>query len=167
MVVVKMRAPSFPDTQAGVPVTTNSQVRYWSLCTNEPISTGVARCTPDNLAPNSDGFVTFVISDPSQRPPDSVLSQWGASWIPWGALTPGEFVYDINQNVLTNADGVFYNNALFYRQTMANPTFTQSINNVSQLPLRQRRAAMGDYWPVTGYCTSAAFQALGAGCIGQ
>ena len=29
------KAPTFPDTRAGQPVTGNEQVRYWSMCTNE------------------------------------------------------------------------------------------------------------------------------------
>jgi hypothetical protein len=35
VVVVRGRAPTFPDTAAGDPITGDEQVRYWSLCTNE------------------------------------------------------------------------------------------------------------------------------------
>lgn len=28
-------------------------------------------------------------------------------------------------------------------------------------------AAMGDYWPVSGFCSRANFEAFGAGCIGR
>jgi hypothetical protein len=41
---------------------------------------------------------------------------------------------------------------ILYRQTMANPAFLESIQKVSQLPAPSRKAAMGDYWPVIGYC---------------
>ena len=165
IVVVRMKAPTFTDTQHGVPPYADAQVRFWSICSDEPKTTGVVRCTPDNLAVNVNGFVTFVISDRARRPPDAVLNQWGAVWIPWGALGAGEVVYDIDDNPLSNADGVFYENVILYRQTMANAAFAESIRNVSQLPVSQWKAAMGDYFPSAGYCTIASFQASGAGCV--
>jgi hypothetical protein len=165
MVVIRMKPPTFDDTQAGVPPYAPANVRFWSMCQDEPMTTMVVRCIPDRAAAMLNGFVTFVISDPGKRPADAVLSQWGASWIAWGALEPGDVVYDINMNPLTNSNGVFYYGLILYRQTMASPAFAQSIANVSQLPISQRQAAMGDYWPIIGYCTAAQFQALGAGCI--
>jgi hypothetical protein len=167
MVVIRMKAPTYPDTQAGVAPYVPANMRFWSMCENEPITTGVVRCTPDDRAITQNGFATFVISDPSKQPDPSVLSQWGATWIAWGALMPGDVVYDINYNPLSNADGVFYFGALLYRQTIADPNFAQSIANVSTLPSSQRKAAMGDYWPVIGYCQASQFASKGAGCIGQ
>ena len=167
LLVLRFAAPTVPDTQAGVPPYAAAQVRFWSLCQDEPITTSVVRCTPDNVALNRDGFVTFVVSDPSKRPADDILAQWGAGWMPWGALQPNDVVYDIDDNPLTNASGVFYNGLLLYRQTMADPFFAQSIANVAQLSPRLRKDAMGDYWPAIGYCSAASFQTLGSGCIGQ
>jgi hypothetical protein len=165
MVVVRMKVPTFTDTQAGVPPYAPANVRFWSLCENELITTSVVRCVPDNKAATQNGYATFVISDPSKRPSDAVLGQWGASWIAWGALLPTDVIYGIGGNALTNADGVFYYGLLIYRQVEADPNFAQSIANVSQLPILQRPGAMGEYWPKIGYCRAAAFQAMGAGCI--
>jgi hypothetical protein len=113
------------------------------------------------------GLVTFVISDPSKQPSASVLSQWGASWLAWGALQPSQYVYNAQEDVLTNANGVYYYNLVMYRQTLANPAFTSSIANVSQMPLAQQSAAMGSYWPQIGYCKLQAFQTLGPACIAR
>jgi hypothetical protein len=167
MVVIRMKPPSFTDTQAGVPPYAAANVRFWSMCQDEPMTTSVVRCVPDDKAGKQSGFSTFVISDPSKRPGDSVLKQWGASWIAWGALMPGDVVYDIDLDPLTNKDGVFYYGLVIYRQTMADPNFAQSINNVSALPSSRRQAAMGNYWPVIGYCQASQFASKGAACIGQ
>jgi len=165
--VVRMKAPSVADTQNGMPPYAPAQVRYWSLCTDDPISTAVIRCVADNQATNVNGFVTFVISDPSKRPAAAILQQWGATWIPWGAMRAEDSVYNINGRQLTNADGVFYYNHLLYRQTLADPIFAESIANVSQLRPTQWKQAMGDYWPAIGYCSRAQFEARGADCMGQ
>ena len=167
MVVIRMRAPTFTDTQHGVPPYAAAQMRFWSMCTDEPITTSVVRCTPDYVPVQVGGFVTFVVSDPSKRPSDAVLGQWNANWLPWGALEPGDTVYDIDLNPLTNANGVYYYGLMLYRQTVTDASFTQSILNVGQLPRAQQQAAMGEYWPQIGYCKTAAFQSLGAGCIGH
>lgn len=131
------------------------------------MTTSVVRCVPDNMAATVNGSATFVISDPSKRPSNSTLSQWGASWLPWGALQPGDVIFDIDGKELDSSDGVFYFGLIIYRQTMADPNFAQSIVNVSKLPNSDREAAMGDYWPKIGYCTSAAFLSRGADCIAK
>jgi hypothetical protein len=170
MVVLKFRAPTFTNTQAGEPPywsNTTRQVRFWSICQYDTISTGAVRCLSDDEAMQRDGFVTLVISDPSKRPSNQVLLQHAASWLPWGALQPGDFVYDINLDVLTNEQPVHYYGTVMYRQTLPNPSFSQSILAVSQLPATQWKSAMGDYWPKIGYCTAAQFNLLGGECIGR
>jgi hypothetical protein len=165
MVVIKMKAPSFADTQAGVPPYAPTNVRFWSICSDEPITSSVVRCIPDNKAKSVNGFVTFVISDPSRAPTDAVLNQWGATWLPWGALLPTDSITNARGKTLTNDDGVFFYNLILYRQTLADPKWLQSIENVSKLPRADRRTAMGDYWPLIGYCTIEAFNANGAACM--
>jgi hypothetical protein len=165
MAVINMRAPSFPNTQAGIPPYTTADVRYWSFCQNEPLSGSVVRCVPDSAITNPVGYATVVMSDPGNRPDDGVLARWSATWMPWGALQPSDFIYDNNLNLLTNANGVFWDGFLIYRQTVPSPSFTQSIRAITQLPQFQRRAAMGAYWPSIGYCTKADFDRLGPNCI--
>jgi hypothetical protein len=165
LVVMRFRTPTFPDTQAGVAPYAPAQVRFWSVCQNEPLLTSVVRCSPDNAHVDRNGFATYVISDPSKRPPDDILNRWGARWIAWGALQPNDVMYDIENNALTSDDGLFYYGLVLYRQTMADPGFTQSIENVSQLALNVQKTVMGAYWPTIGYCTRRTFQLSGAGCI--
>lgn len=168
MVVMRMRAPSFPDTENGEApwlAQSDRQVRLWSVCSNDPLSTGVARCLLDHDARTLDGFVTVVFSDPSNKPSKSTLETWGANWLPLGALLDNDVVYDIDENPLTNADGVYYYSLIIYRQVVPNPSWSQSMQAVSHLPAAQRRYTMGDYWPEVGYCKSKDFKNLGPACI--
>src|SRR5436309_79034 len=46
-VVYRAKAPTFPDTRAGVDVTTPSQLRYWSVCEYELATERYMGCIPD------------------------------------------------------------------------------------------------------------------------
>lgn len=168
LVVFRFKAPTFANTQAGEPpylATTDREMRFWSVCQNEPLSTSVVRCVPDSGAASLNGYVSFVISDPSRRPTDEVLRQHGATWLPWGALSPGDSIYNINGNLLDNSTNAYYYGAIIYRQTSPNPNFGQSFAKIAELPRNTWKSAMGEYWPSIGYCTSAQFEAAGPGCI--
>jgi hypothetical protein len=171
MVVMRMRAPTMPDTQAGEApylALTDRQVRFWSICEYDKLSTGVNRCVEDNQALNVGGFVTVVVSDPSKRPSDSILTAQGARWMSWGALQNGDMVYDIDGNPVGNERPVYYYGSILYRQTLSNPSWDKSMTNiVNNYPRDQWKSAMGDYWPVIGYCSAANFAAFGIDCIGK
>ncbi len=165
--VMKFKAATFPNTRAGVPVYANKQVRFWSICTDDPYTTNVNRCTPDDATvQDPDGFATVVISDPGSAPTTAALTQFYATWLPWGALDlPTDVVYDRQQNPWGITSPVQYYNNVIYRQTLANSTFTQSFVNISTLPPAEQPAAAGPYWPTSGYCSTAAFEASGAECL--
>jgi len=168
MVVMRMRAPTHPNTQAGEQpwlAQTERQVRYWSVCTDDMLSTGVARCTPDNKAPLVNGYATFVISDPDYKPDDATLAKWGATWMPFGALLPTDIVYDVYGTALSAADGAYYNGLILYRQTMANPSWQQSMASVGKYEPPLWPKMMGDYWPSIDYCSAVDFSIKGARCI--
>jgi hypothetical protein len=170
MLVIRMRAPTYPDTQSGESPTLalgERQVRFWSMCQNEPVSTGVVRCVSDNRARTVDGMATFVISDPSRRPSEETLQRHGAVWIPWGALYPGDFVYDVNGNVVAPDKPAFFYGLILYRQTIPNPAWPKSMVNISNLPRSEWKTAMGDYWPTSGYCRAADFESVGFACTGR
>lgn len=171
VVVFRFRAPTFANTQAGEApylANTTKQMRFWSVCQDDPLTTSVMRCIPDNqVAVDANGFATFVISDPSKKPSATALTQYSATWVAWGALAPGDQIYDINHNLLNNDSGVYYQGAILYRQTVPNPSFSQSMTAVSALPRSDWKTAMGDYWPTIGYCALADFEALGPNCYGR
>jgi hypothetical protein len=165
--VVRFLAPTFPNTRAGQPVYTSSQVRFWSICTDDLYTTNVNRCVcDDESVVSSAGYVTYVISDPTLAPSTASLTKYQAEWLAWGALySSSDVVYDLYGNPWGTNTPVQYYNLIVYRQTEASPTFTQSFANNYSLPRSQQQAAVGAYWPVSGYCTTAAFESQGAGCI--
>jgi hypothetical protein len=165
--VVRFKSPTYPKTRSGEPVWVDRQVRFWSLCTDDPYTTAVIRCIPDDAAMlDANGFAAFVISDPAARPSDAAMTKFKATWVAWGALNlPTDVLYDRSQGAWGLSTPVNYYNMLIYRQTDANPSFTQSFLNVSLLPLAQQKAAMGSYWPAGGYCSTANFESYGVGCV--
>ena len=167
--VVRFKTPTFPKTRSGEAVYLDREVRFWSLCTDDPYTTNVNRCIPDSDAIlNEYGFATFVISDPGGKPTDAALSGFDAQWLPWGALEQvDDVVYDRRERPWGTDTPVHYYNTLIYRQTKANPSFARSIVNILEYPWYERRQRMGAYWPVSGYCSTADFETFGVGCIWQ
>jgi len=165
LLVVTVKRPTSPNNRAGVPPYTPSQVRFWTMAQKDPVSTGVVRSIADADSAFVGDQSVYVVCDPSLAPAASTLAMWGATWIPWGALEPQDFVYNPAKQPLTNADGVFYLGHLQYTQFSVDPSFTQGIYNVAQIAPSQQQAAMGAYWPQIGYCSVQSFVDLGAGCI--
>ncbi len=165
--VLQFNTPGFPNTRAGEPAWLNRQVRFWSVCTDDPYTTNVNRCVPDSDAlVDSYGFATFVISDPGGKPSDAALAQFHARWLPWGALASEEDVMTDRQGQSWGVDTpLHYYNLVLYRQTSAQDWFVRSMKNISQYPWTLQPALMGPYWPVSGYCATEEFEAAGLACI--
>ncbi len=69
VVVTRLRAPTFPDTRSGVATMPAGQLRYWSVCSNDPATQRFINClNDDRVAVDADGFATFVVSTPKNRP---------------------------------------------------------------------------------------------------
>ncbi|WP_370247800.1 hypothetical protein [Nocardioides sp.] len=139
--VVRLKVPTTPRTLAGQPrMPGRSQLRYWSMCTNEFVTQRFIDCAYDEqVRPDGDGFATFVVSTPGQRPP-AARAACGVTWLAWGP----------------NAEGV-----LIYRHMLADPRFRQSIQRATY---RREARTMGAYLPrVTYYDDAAAAQRAGLG----
>ncbi len=111
IVVVHAKAPTFPDTQIGLPVTGAEQVRYWSLCTDEfrkpyPVSFCVA---DSNVALDRNGSYTIVVSTPADRPANATIAN-GVTWLTWGSTA--------------------VDNLLLMRQMLAAKTFHEAAINL-------------------------------------
>ena len=144
LVVFRAKAPPFPKTTAGEPVTTSAQVRYWSICEYDLPTERYVACSPDYQTPlDSQGYFTVVVSDPSNRPSNATAAN-GVTWLPWGP---------------------YYDGMPFYRQMLPSADFTQAI---AQIPLgTDPQAVMGDYYPVAAYCTKQRFEQGGwQACLG-
>ena len=143
--VLRAKAPTFPDTRAGEDPTEPAQVRYWSICQNELATQRFVACLADHQSVvGGDGFMTFVISDPDDKPSNESLAAHEANWIPWG--------------------GVFYDGLVIYRHMLPSASFTEAIQNVPEGS--EAATIMGDYFPQSGYCEKADFESGGAAaCI--
>jgi hypothetical protein len=135
--VTRFRVPTFPDTRPGTSPMPGGQLRYWSICENDPATQRFIACANDDRAAvGADGFATYVVSTPSNRPANAV-SRCGVNWLPFGP----------------NARGV-----LIYRHMLPEFSFAQSIQRAK---VDHEVATMGDYFPVSRYLSKAAYEKLG------
>ncbi len=131
VVVTRFRAPTFPDTRPNAATMPGGQLRYWSVCSNDPATQRFIGCINDDRAKVADGFATFVVSTPANKP------SCASNWLPWGP----------------NA-----RNVVIYRHMLPDPLFTQAIQFATW---EHEAATMGDYFPRSFYTTKAAYETSG------
>src|SRR4051794_1010829 len=139
VVVTRFRAPTFPDTRPPADRMPDGQLRYWSLCTNDPATQRFVACLNDDrsiVAP--DGFVNYVVSTPEQRPANATRACY-VNWLPWGPSSRGVMIY---RNMLPAA------------------SFDESIQRAKP---DHELETMGEYLPRSLYTDRAGFQARGCG----
>jgi hypothetical protein len=142
IVVIHTRAPTFPDTAAGVPVYKPRQLRYWSFCSYDPEGEALMGCVPDYKSTIRGHDITFVISSPANRPANATSAD-GVTWLPWGDQPAAQIVY---RNILPAASF---------------PYAAESITS----PTQSVPATMGAYYPTAAYCSTATFERGGwRGC---
>ncbi|MDX6666988.1 MAG: hypothetical protein QOK04_368 [Solirubrobacteraceae bacterium] len=139
VVIVRFRAPPFADTRPGPPRMPASNMRYWSMCQNQTASQRFIACRPDDRSVKThDGFVTYAVSVPEQRPANAT-DGCGVNWLPWGPTSDG---------------------TLIYRNMLPERSFPQAIQFAKPT---DEVATMGDYFPVSRYYSTADFEQLGCG----
>lgn len=139
VVVVRFKPPTFPDTRAGVRPNAGRQLRYWSLCQNNDASQRVVACSPDfESIVGNDGYVSFVISDPEDRPQNATPAN-RVNWLPWG--------------------GAYYSGLLIYRHMLPSNSFDAAIQNIAEG--RSPASIMGTYMPEAAYCDTATIEKRG------
>jgi len=135
-VVARLKPPTFPDTRGGDSVTTPRQLRYWSVCQNNALSQRVVECVPDYRASiGRNGFATFVVSDPNDRPTNATKAR-GVNWIPWG--------------------GAYYEGVIIYRHMLPAKSFGHAIHNIPEGKAPTK--VMDEYMPEARYCTKKRFE---------
>lgn len=144
VVVIKAKAPTFPDTRAGEDVNAPRQVRYWSFCQNNDATQRVVRCSPDHkTVVDKRGYATFVISDPEDRPTNATREN-GINYLEWG--------------------GFYYSGIVIYRHMLPARSFKEAIQNVPEGTPPAK--VMKSYMPVAAYCEPKTFESVGAdGCL--
>ncbi len=145
IVVIRAKAPSFPDTRKGESLRPPSELRYWSMCQNHTLSQRVVACAADfQTEVGRDGYFTFVISDPADRP-SNANAKSEVTWLPWG--------------------GPFYEATIIYRHMLPSRGFDEAVQNIPEG--EDPTKIMGVYYPRAVYCDKAAFEKSGwRGCRG-
>ncbi|MGV9410845.1 hypothetical protein ACWDOP_13085 [Nocardia sp. NPDC003693] len=140
VLVLRGKAPTAPRTLDGTARMGAGQVRYWSVCSNNPWSTAVYQCLYDEQIPvDAHGFYTIAVSTGPRRPANARL-ECGIAWLPAGALP---------QSVL------------MVRNMIPDPDFAEAIQNLTR---GSEAAGMGPYYPGGEYYrTVADFEATGCG----
>lgn len=132
------RAPTVPHTVDGDPVMGEAQVRYWSVCTYEPITQRYLGCVLDErVRTDEDGRFRVAVSTPDNRPANAT-EECGIHWLPWGINSP---------------------TMVMLRHMMPSPGFDQAIQHV-ETPA-ELADVVGAYLPEGGGHTVAEVEAMG------
>ncbi|CAM3103062.1 Lipoprotein [Prescottella defluvii] len=144
--VVRGKAPSFPDTRAGVSaIVPDRQVRYWSMCQNDLVSPyPVVACAADfQTRLDDDGWYTFVVGAPQDLPAVGPA----VTVLPWGST-------DVAKRVL------------ILRNMLPSSGFYPLSVQASQADGTDPAVSMGPYYPTIAYCSAAVFVERGPdGCL--
>ena len=128
----RAKAPTFPGTR-GAETMGSGEVRYWSVCSNDFLTTRVLACLADeDVAVDDDGWFTVVVSDRARRPRTLRATD---NWLPAG---PFPFFH------------------VLYRHLLPDPAFAGAIQRVADP--RRPQDSMGDHHPDTRLCSRAAFE---------
>jgi hypothetical protein len=138
VLVVHSRVPTTPDTFHNTAVMPSGQLRYWSMCSNEGLTTRFYACIMDDglarLTPVGD--YCLVVSRTSDRPRNANIAH-DVNWLPFGAL---------------------HDNVLIERNMLPDPGFVPAIQNVAP---GNEQAGLGAYFPSSAYMTVADFEKQG------
>lgn len=149
ILVVRGKAPTFVDTEAGQSVAdTAADLRYWSMCQNHLLTPfPVVDCKADfETALDADGYYTYVVAAQGEVP-QRALDDPTVTVIEWGST-----------NVLK---------VLFMRNMLPSEGFYPFSVQYSQQFGTDPAASMAAYYPQAMYCQADAFQQGGVdGCVG-
>ncbi len=141
VVVIKSRVPTTPDTFNNASAMGSGQLRYWSVCSNDPITTRFYACVMDDGLTRLDaqGDYCLVVSTPAHRPRNADTDH-GVNWLPYGPL---------------------HANLVIERNMLPDPGFTNSIQNAT---LGSEVHDLGAYYPAATYMSVTDFEK--GGCPG-
>ena len=136
VLVIRGKAPTTPQTYHGASIVEESDLRYWSLCSNQSfVNTRVNDCLFDEEIPiNKNGFYTIAISRAEDRPRNAV-KECGIAWLPMADDGDGMFDEDVT--------------IIQFRHMLPSKDFKHSIQRVMKQD--QLESIMGPYMPKARY----------------
>jgi hypothetical protein len=161
LLVLRGKAAPFRPSGPAVTTAAASQVRYWSICAGEGLSTTETPdggCAPDYSIPlDADGRYTAVISRADDRP-SNANDRCGVAWINWGDGGDGTRGPDGRR---LHPDSGF----VLMRHLLPDPGFAHAIQNVGVTG--SAGPMLGEYYPMPEYMSRAEFEALGCPAKGD
>lgn len=134
--MVRGKMPTTPKTFRGNDYSTEAQLRYWSICSNQGFAnTRVNDCLFDEEIPlDANGFYTVLISRAEDRPRNA-NKQCGLAWLPMADDGDGMFDEDVT--------------VVQIREMLAAPSYTNAIKHVQKQA--DLKSVLGPYMPRTRY----------------
>lgn len=134
--MVRGKMPTTPKTYEGDDFSTEGQLRYWSICSNQGFAnTRVNDCLFDEEIPlDANGFYTVLISRAEDRPRNAQRS-CGLAWLPMAEDGDGMFDDDVT--------------IVQIREMLAAPEHVNAIKHVQKQA--DLRSILGPYMPQTRY----------------
>ena len=154
VIELKGKIPVTPKTYENNPLVEKYDTRYWSMCTNELITTATNYCVYDEQIKkvDKDGFYSIVSSLPEDRPANA-REECGVYFLPLSPRGSGYTAED--GKVVGHQDLGIY----IMRNLLPEPEFTQAVQNVKAWG--DEKAIMGNYLPDIKYTSKENFEAKG------
>jgi hypothetical protein len=162
VLVIRGAAPTFsPDTEAEPWQPADTELRYWSMCSNiyskpypvvivkDPITQqSVLGCAADlDTVLDRENYYTYVVSHVKDKPTDAVLAAYNATWLPFSDTQP----YAKHIMILRNMLGDDFPNSVQHCQAGTDPGSIAACAD-----------SMGIYYPHAATCAAATFKRGGA-----
>lgn len=135
--VIQGTMPTFPSTYQGQRRLGDAQMRYWSMCSEEFVSSRYYDCLVDEEVPLGPGRTFTIMVSTAENRPANATPECGIAWLPMG---PAPDTVMILRNMLPALD------------------FPWSIQ---QARPGHEQEDLGRYYPVTRYHSLAEAEALG------
>ena len=148
VLVVKSRIPTTPDTHqepgtdhGATFMPGGKQLRYWSMCSNEGVTTRFFACVMDDNAVrlSAAGDYCLALSRTSDRPRNADVAHH-VNWLPYGTVP------------------ALHDNVLIMRNMLPDPAFGNAIQAATP---GTEQADLGAYFPSAEYMSVADFEAVG------
>lgn len=152
VITLRGKLPTTTPTYNNDPIVKDSNMRYWSVCTNEMYTSATNYCLYDEeIKTDKDGFYTIVVSNPEDRPKNA-NELCGISYLEQSPRGDG---YD----KAVAGDGHTDLGMLLIRNLLPNDNFAQTVQKVKESGTE--KAIMGDYAPDITYMSKEDFEAKG------
>ena len=142
VVAIRAQIPTTPSTYYANATMGSGDMRYLSLCSNDPNTLAVFACVYDEeITRDSQGRGVILVSKPADRPSNAYVA-CGVTWLDWGA---------------SDQDLLVLRNML----PLAQAQFPNAIQYVPGPPGSNEASVMGAFYPYGTHMQRTAFESLG------